>query len=96
VSQVDTAISKEVTHRSLDLVDAAGQIGGLHRVLRQLHFRGELAQRRLTAQREASGQASAALSRLKQRRENLARLQEVRGLDMTEPSHEASNWSSSI
>ena len=75
--QIDTAISKEVTHRAVDLVDAAGRVGELRSVLRQLHFKSEVAQQRWSALRSGAGAQAHAVTALSQRKQNLTRLHEV-------------------
>lgn len=77
-AQVESAISQEVSERSADLVEAAGDLGHLKRVVRQLHFQIQLAQRQMATLEQQSGAEAGTVQRLRRRRERIAALHEVR------------------
>ena len=77
-AQVESAISQEVDERSADLVEAAGDLGNLKRIVRQLHFKLELAQRKMATLAAQSGAEARTVQRLRRRRERAAALCDVR------------------
>jgi hypothetical protein len=76
--QVDTAISKEVTNRAVDLVTVAGVMADLKRAVRQLHFKSAIIQHTLHKQHEEAAVRAKHVSELKQQCKNLSSMHEVR------------------
>jgi hypothetical protein len=74
--QVEVAISQEVNVRSNDLVEAAGDLGDLKRVVRQLHFKTQMLSRRWSSLNEPSAPTCRRMQH--KRRKNLSSLLHVR------------------